>query len=295
MLRDAAGVIEAWRPTAYPPGAVEFARSAVGSCGQLSAGRARTLLWSCASLARFSISVGLEPVPEVLFGSSVIERFVIVGLAAATPSRRRDIRTNLRFVARRVVPTMCEPAPVALPRSRAKVPYTSEEIAAYLALADAQPSLSRRMRLQAMVCVGAGAGLTGADLRDLRGDDVSFLNGGLVVVVRGASPRHVPVLFAYHARLVESAEFAGGGFVVGGVLGDRHNVTNRLVASLSGGSDLDRLELSRLRATWLATVAERLGLPGLFKAAGFSFSQQLCDLVANMAVPDDDELVELLG
>ena len=77
---------------------------------------------------------------------------------------------------------------------------------------------------------------------------------------------------------------------------DRHNVTNRLVASLSGGHDLERLDLSRLRATWLATVAEtRLGLPGLFKAAGFSFSQQLCDLVADLNVPDDDDLVDLLG
>jgi integrase len=252
-------------------------------------------LWSCASLARFSISVGLEAVPEVLFRSSVIERFVIVGMAAASPSRRRDIRTNLRFVARQVVPELCQPLPVALPRSRAKIPYSPGEIDAYLALADAQPSLARRMRLQALVCLGAGAGLTGADLRDLRGDDVMFLSGGLIVAVRGRSPRTVPLLSPYHERLRDSAAFAGGGFVVGGVSGDRHNVTNRLVASISGGHDLGHLELSRLRATWLATVAERLGLPGLFKAAGFSFSQQLCDLVANMAVPDNDDLVDLLG
>ena len=122
-----------------------------------------------------------------------------------------------------------------------------------------------------------------------------FLSGGLIVAVRGRSPRTVPLLSPYHERLRDSAAFAGGGFVVGGVSGDRHNVTNRLVASISGGHDLGHLELSRLRATWLATVAERLGLPGLFKAAGFSFSQQLCDLVANMAVPDNDDLVDLLG
>ncbi len=75
----------------------------------------------------------------------------------------------------------------------------------------------------------------------------------------------------------------------------RRNLTNRLVASVSGGCDLDRLELSRLRATWLFVCAERLGLPGLFAAAGFSFSQHLCDIVAGMAVPDDHELVTLLG
>ncbi|MGD0441401.1 MAG: hypothetical protein ABSB52_12360 [Acidimicrobiales bacterium] len=294
-MNDGAEVIEAWRPTTYPIEAVAFARAAVSCCRPLSASRARSLLWSCASLARFSIPVGLEVAPEVLFRSSVIERFVIVGMAAASPSRRRDIRTNLRFVARRVVPELCQPLPLALPRSRAKVPYSPGEIDAYLALADTQPSLPRRMRLQALVCLGAGAGLTGADLRDLRGDDVMFSNGGLVVAVRGRSPRTVPVLRPYHERLRDAAAFAGGGFVLGGVSLDRHNVTNRLVASLSGGHDLERLDLSRLRATWLATVAARLGLPGLFKAAGFSFSQQLCDLVANMTVPDDDDLVDLLG
>ena len=294
-MLDGAGAIGAWRPTAYPIEAVDFARSAVSCCGPLSVSRARSLLWSCASLTRFSIPVGLDAVPEVLFRSSVIERFVIVGMATASPSRRRDIRTNLRFVARHVVPKLCQPLPVALPRSRAKIPYSPGEIGAYLALADAQASLARRMRLQAMVCLGAGAGLTGADLRDLKGDDVMFINGGLVAAVRGRSPRTVPVLRPYHERLRDSAAFAGGGFVVGGVSGDRHNVTNRFVASLSGGHDLERLDLSRLRATWLATVAERLGLPGLFKVAGFSFSQQLCDLVANMAVPDDDDLVDLLG
>ncbi len=185
MLDDTAALVTAWRPRAYPDEAVGFARSAVSSCGPLGACRARTLLWSCASLARFSIGVGLDPVPEVLFRPSSIERFVIVGLAGASPGRRRDIRTNLRFVARRVVPGLCEPAPVGLPRSRAKAPYSPGEIAAYLALADAQPSLPRRMRLQALICAGAGAGLNGADLRDLRGDDVSPLGGGLVVIVRG--------------------------------------------------------------------------------------------------------------
>jgi len=140
-VNDGAEVIEAWRPTTYPIEAVAFARAAVSCCRPLSASRARSLLWSCASLARFSIPVGLEVAPEVLFRSSVIERFVIVGMAAASPSRRRDIRTNLRFVARRVVPELCQPLPLALPRSRAKIPYSPGEIDAYLALADTQPSL----------------------------------------------------------------------------------------------------------------------------------------------------------
>jgi hypothetical protein len=75
----------------------------------------------------------------------------------------------------------------------------------------------------------------------------------------------------------------------------RHNVTNNVVDSVSGGRDLDRLEVARLRATWLSTQADRLGLRGLFAAAGFSFSQQLCDLVGRLPAPDEAELVGLLG
>jgi hypothetical protein len=252
-------------------------------------------LWCCASLARFGISVGLSPEAGILLRPASIERFVIVGLSRTTVGRQRDIRTNLRFVARRVVPRLCEPAPVPLGRTRATTAYSPSEIAAYLALADCQPTYARKMRLQALVCAGAGAGLTGHDLREVTGRDVAPRAGGLVVSVRGRAQRSVPVLAQYHPRLLESATFAGSGYIVGGVARDRHNVTNRLIATVSGGRDLDRLELSRLRATWLVACAERIGLPGFFRAAGFSFSQQLCDLVAAMAVPDDDELVGLLG
>ena len=56
-------------------------------------------------------------------------------------------------------------------------------------LADAQPTAERRMRAAGLVCLGAGAGLIRADLRDARGSDVTCRSGGMVVTVRGARPR----------------------------------------------------------------------------------------------------------
>jgi hypothetical protein len=64
--------------------------------------------------------------------------------------------------------------------------------------------------------VGAGAGLTGADLRAVRGTDVACRSGGVVVEVRGARPRAVPLLSRYHDILLASAEFAGSGLVTAG-------------------------------------------------------------------------------
>jgi hypothetical protein len=50
------------------------------------------------------------------------------------------------------------------------------------------------MRASALVCLGAGAGLAGADLRAVAGADIAARSGGILVQVRGPRPRAVPVL-----------------------------------------------------------------------------------------------------
>jgi hypothetical protein len=244
-------VIAVWRPWAFPEPAAGFAREVVARVGPVSVMRARSLLWATAALARFGLTVGLEPAPAVLLHPSVIERFVVVGMAASPEARRRTVRTNLRFVARRVVPQLLSPAPVGLSRSRAKTPYSPAEIDAYLGLAAAQPTEARRHRLAALVGLGAGAGLAGGDLRHVRGRHVSRRHGGVVVVVERQTTREVPLLARYHRPVLAAATFAGEGYICGGSSPERHNVTWNLVDSLSGGADLPRLELARLRATWL--------------------------------------------
>jgi hypothetical protein len=209
-------MIAAWQPRAFPEVAADFAREVVGRVAPVSVLRARSLLWACAALARFGLAVGLEPRPEVLLHPSVIERFVVVGLGSAPPTRRRTVRTNLRFVARRVVPQLVAPQPVGLARSRAKAPYSPAEIDAYLGLAAAQPTEARRHRLAALVGLGAGAGLGGGDLRHIRGDQVQRRSGGVVVVVERQAVRVVPVLARYHRPVLAAAGFAGEGYICGG-------------------------------------------------------------------------------
>ena len=85
------------------------------------------------------------------------------------------------------------------------------------------------MRAAALVCLGAGAGLIRGDLRDVRGTDVACRSGGVLVTVRGARPRTVPVLARYHARLLAAARFAGTALVCGGTEPGRRNITNPLV------------------------------------------------------------------
>jgi integrase len=207
---------------------------------------------------------------------------------------RRTLRTNLRFLARGVVPHL-DPADEPLPRERAKKPYTPAEIAGFLALADAQPATARRMRATALVCLGAGAGLIRSDLRQARGSDVVRRSGGLIVEVRGARPRSVPVLARYQARLAEAAAFAGEQFLTGGEKPGRGNITNPLSRSLAGGGGLPALDTSRLRATWLAETAQLTGLPAFQQAAGISCCQRLGDITAGLDPGIEKQAVALLG
>jgi integrase len=229
----------------------------------------------------------------VLLHPSTAERFTrcAPGLSGAA---RRTLRTNLRFIGRRVVPQL-HPADVPLPRERAKEPYSATEISGFLALADAQPTAERRMRAAGLVCLGAGAGLIRGDLRDARGTDEACRSGGVNVTVRGARARTVPVLSRYHARLLAAARFAGTGLICGGADPGRRNITSPLITALDGGTGLPRLDTSRLRAAWLADCAGQLGLATFMHAAGISCSQRLGDLVAGLEPAGEEQAVRLLG
>ena len=261
---DTAAYIGHWRPWPVSPQAAAFARDVVAKAGPEGRERAENLLRAAGKLADYGIGLGLDAAPEVLLHPSTAGRFTrcAPGLSGVA---RRTLRTNLRFIGRRVVPQLY-PADVPLPRERSKQPYGPAQIDGYLALADAQPARERQMRAAGLVCPGAGAGLIRGDLREVRGTDVACRSGGVIVAVRGARPRAVPLLSRYHSRLLAAAAFAG----------------NALIRALDGGTGLPRLDTSRLRATWLAGCAQILGLATFMAAAGISCSQRPGDMVAGL-------------
>jgi hypothetical protein len=290
---EVAAYIGRWRPLSVSREAAAFAREVITQSGPEGRERAKNLLWAAGKLADYAVGLGLDLVPEVVLHPSVAERFTRCAPGLSDVARR-TLRTNLRFIGRRVVPHLY-PADLPLPRGRSKQPCSPAEISGYLALADAQPAAERRMRAAGLVCLGAGAGLIRGDLRDARGTGVACRSGGVLVTVRGARPRTVPVLDRYHAPLLAAARFAGRGLICGGADPGRRNITNPLVAALDAGSGLPRLDTSRLRATWLAGCAGRLGLATFMHAAGISCSQRLGDLVAGLEPAGEAEAVRLLG
>jgi integrase len=290
---EVAAYIGRWRPSPVSSQAAVFARDVIARTGPEGRERAKNLLWAAGKLAGYAAWPGLDLVPGVVPHPSVAGRFTrcAPGLSGVA---RRTLRTSLRFTGRRVVPQLY-PADLPLPRERARQPYGAAEISGYLALAEAQPAAERRMRAAGLVCLGAGAGLIRGDLRDVRGGDVACRSGGVVVVVRGARPRTVPVLARYHERLLAAAQSAGNGLICGGSDPGRRNITTPLTRSLDGGTGLPLLDTSRLRATWLRDLAEQPGLPAFMHAAGISCSQRLGDLIAGLEPAGEAGAVRLPG
>jgi hypothetical protein len=151
------------------------------------------------------------------------------------------------------------------------------------------------MRSSALICLGAGAGLIGSELRQITGRDVIQRSGGLLVVVGGARGRTVPVLARFHGPLQAAAAFAADGYLVGGRAPDRRNITDALTVALCQDAGLPRLEAGRLRATWLVACAELIGLRAFMHAAGISCSQRLGDLVSYLPAVEEQTTVALLG
>ena len=289
-----AGYIAAWQPSSVPPPAAAFARAVAARAGPGTRARANALLWAAARLAAFG-----DPARA---GAGAGGAAAPVGDRAVRRVRARAVRPGAPDAAHEpAVPGPAGGPGAGTRRTRAcrgsgpRRPTARREIAGYLALADAQPTVARRMRAAGLVCLGAGAGLTGADLRGVRGADVACRSGGVLVEVRGARPRAVPVLARYHQRLLACAAFAGSGLVTGGTSAVRKNITTPLTRSLAGGTGLPRLEASRLRATWLAECAQLLGLATFMHAAGITCSQRLGDLLAALDPADEADAVALLG
>ena len=248
---------------------------------------------AAAKLADYATGLGLDPVPEVLLHPSVIERFArcAPGLSGVA---RRTLRTNLRFIARRVVPALY-PQDAALPRERAKQPYSPAEIAGFLALADAQPVASRRVRAAGLVCLGAGAGLIRADLRAVRGTDVTCRSGG---VDRRRARRPAP---GGAGPVLLPRPAAGRGALCRDRAGLRrgrsrppqhHHPADPVAVRRDRAAPAGHLPAG---ATWLTEVAELLGLATFMHAAGITCSQRLGDLLAALDPADEATAVALLG
>ena len=162
----AAGYIACWRPSSVSPEAAGFARHAVAAVMPEGRERAKNLLWAAGKLADWALPLGLDAAPEVLLHPSSVERFTrcAPGLSGAA---RRTLRTNLRFIGRRIVPQLY-PADMPLPQERARAPYSPARFAGNALVCGGADPGRRNITNPLIAALDGGSGLPRLDTSRLR-------------------------------------------------------------------------------------------------------------------------------
>lgn len=241
---------------------------------------AQTHLSAGAGLLAFAAREGIPLRGEVVFSDEVIERYVAAELTGSRGSRGTT-RSRLRRLRDAYAP---EQTPV-VDYQRVRPPYTIDELAGLWRMVSNQSTPYRTRRLQALYCLCVGAGCDATDLRTVSGEDVYKDNGLVYVAIGEPRVRTVPVLGSVGPTLLGLAETAGKEMVIGGNADD-HNLVNRLVRSATGGEDLPRLNVARLRHSWMVAMANaRLPLTLLADMAGVATLRTFEDLLPYTNLP----------
>jgi hypothetical protein len=257
------------------PAIAQLAPATPSSAGEILRVLARISAWC--------LSEGMPLLLEVVLDPDTVERFVSVGI---TEDRCRGA---YRALLRRIAPLLTseapwEPRPEVVSRRHVAPPYSPEELDALWRDAQHQPSPGRERAGQALIALGAGAGLDGRWSTRVAAEDVLRRDGVMFVRVGEPQAQEVPVLARWEDVVLRLAATAGGEFLVGG----RSLTRNRagfLACRFVVAHGHPALSAPRLRSTWLVhhpTAGTRL--PELAKAAGLAGITVLSDLMAH--VPD---------
>lgn len=241
--------------------------------------------------------VGAEELTE-----DVVEAWV----KAATQSdrSRATIRSTMRRAIRSLYPSR---APLKVSHKPIAAPYSADEMLMWRRLAAAQPTPARTARISFLVGLGAGAGLSASDLRDMTAE--AFTDAWLgtakpvlmVTVSNSRRPRTIPVRGEYASLVRRALELhselgkAPGDLIVGQVR-DRINVANAFHRTVRTATDDLMVHLARLRNTWLvATMCAPVSLADLLRAAGLVSSRTITDLLGYCPPGDQRAVAHVLS
>lgn len=216
---------------------------------------------------------------------SLMDHEVIHDFARAPHPLVSNRTHSERIVRLRTMASTINPGPTAPPRLvagkqvRNKPPYVAREDAALIRWAKGQSSAKRSAQLQLILGLARGAGASSADLRKVR--QAHILDRGEegidVTLGDGATERTVPVRRAYET-LVRNG--LAGAPRCGLLFGSAKNAINHIVEqSECLSTDVPRLEVSRLRTTWLAELMTLpIPLSTLMAAAGLQSARAFADV-----------------
>ena len=253
----------------------------------LEAGRQR--LTALAAYTAWAHERGLDITRARLLDVDLIETFTSSADLGRTAAA--NYRSRLRGITNKLHPAGTGAQVASRHTHRAvKEPYTAAEVAAIIRIANTQPSAKIGRQLKVCVGLGLGAGLSSADLKPLRGRDLTDRGEqGITVRITEGAARTVWVRRAFEAMVRAGADGVRGGQLLIGEDADRRNVAAKVFEHAHILGNAPHFEQSRMRTTWLAELlADGVPLPVIMDAAGLGSARTLTDLVPYLDVDGSD-------
>ncbi len=215
-------------------------------------------------------TAGLPLERDVIFNRDVIARFIAVGCAHLKDATRGNLRSQLLRMSEALLdPALVQRRLSPLPPSDPSRPYSAVELVSLRSWASAQSTPARRANAEVLLAAGAGAGLSAAEIGELRVRDIVIDEVGVVLGVFGERPRHVPVLPAWEQSLAARVAVLDPDRYA---FRENHTVFYpNLITNFIGRSKVLGVQpqTQRLRATWIVQHLDA-GTPvhTLMRAAG---------------------------
>jgi hypothetical protein len=242
-------------------------------------------LWQ---VALFCERQGLGRGPRVWLAGHTLQLFRDKGRPDLSPASRAGLASRVRGLGH----------PVPLSGRDVFTPYRPGQLAALWAAAGAHSAAARRRDARVLLALCAGAGLTAAEAARVRAHDVRPAGAAVVLAVRGRGQRRMVIVRRAFEHTLAEAAHAHTGQVVYLLAPTRFNRTG-IAARITGGmrvpAGCPRPATRRLRATWLAELAEaRIPLPVLAAAAGIEDLGRLTRLLRHLDRPEADTAADAL-
>jgi len=231
-------------------------------------------------LAIYGVERNLPLTAEALLTTDCIDTYI--RRLDASETLRAQRRTRLLNLATNVNPGPTTPARLApIGYIAHKPPYTPDEAVVIRRLALEQSTARRGRNLAAVVGVTAGCGGTSPDLRHLRTSQVRQTPTGIHVTF--SDPARTVVCRAFWEPVLEQA--MSGADPTGLFYGEREDRRNLGARAITNAELLDgpRIEVARLRATWLADLmTDPVPLAVVLKASGLKTARTLAELMQHL-------------
>lgn len=204
------------------------------------------LLPALSRLAAYAFRVGYPLEDSYVLDPFSIDQFVLHHLDGYNRASRNTMRARIRRVSEAMLGPDAAATFVALGKAQASRPYSTDEVVGLHAWARHQPSAERSSSALALLALGFGAGLTGAEIVSLRLETIEPGDGGLSV---NLPHRRVPIIEEWQSALQQRIDFKDGhGWAF---RSEQRGGNANLISDFVSRAGSVPLQTRRMRATWV--------------------------------------------